>query len=657
MGIVGNIIRSERRWMCLSLLLVSCLFSSVIQAATKPPEPEIDVAFDRQAFIAGEPFQVQISISTEGEGEPRISLPSFNGMKVLKKNVTRPTSGYSFSFSFGSGQNTRRVVQNSGVTRYDIVLMADKAGTYNIGPVKVVLDGYTFNGKNYPIEVFDRGSASAALPPSQAGSSEPVASDDLTDAQLADARIDPDYFLHMIPSKTECVQGEQIVLDVYLFTSVGNIRADQFEREPGTEGFWAERFEDFDLRNQRNRQVVINDTLYEQVLLKKLALFPLKSGKLTIAPPVFSFVVGGGGFFSFSRGKKVKRAASPVIIDVAPLPEKGRPKDFADANVGTFSFLVDAGETEVKVGEPVTVTVNVRGNGNIRSVVLPTFGEVDGFKAYAPETDVEVQARGGVVSGVSQSRTLFIPEKEGKLTIPSLTFSWFDLQSGQYQTRTSDPITVTVSGGNQRDSGKMVDSRSDTRTSTDQVSAPVERMNAQMRTIVNGVDTHKIGTPMFARWWYTGLVFGVPVIFALYLLITGLRKRAAESFLRGRSRRAEADAKKSLTQLDREKNLTNDQFFSRLHKILLTFLEDRLEENVVGDTMNQLGQRLVDRGFDETHVRQVINALEEYEFARFARSGSNESERKGDVQRAVTLISSLGSVQITALSENRGGQS
>jgi hypothetical protein len=154
------------------------------------------------------------------------------------------------------------------------------------------------------------------------------------------------------------------------------------------------------------------------------------------------------------------------------------------------------------------------------------------------------------------------------------------------------------------------------------------------------------------------LVFGVPVLFVVYLLITGMRRRAAERFHRSRSRRAEADAKKSLAQLDREKSLTNDQFFSRLHKILLTLLEDRLEENVVGDTMNQLAQRLASRGFDDAHVRQVTNALEEYEFARFARSGSDEAGRKGDVQRAVSLISTLGSVSLTSLPENqKGGQS
>ena len=655
MGMVNQIARS--------LFGFICLFAVSSMAAPRPPEPDIAVQFDRQAFIAGEPFQVQISVSTEGQGEPQISLPQFNGFQVLRKNVSRPSSGMSFSLSFGTGKGSKRIIQNSGTTRYDIVLMAPKAGKFSIGPVKVVLDGVTFHGKSYPIEVFDRGNASAA-----AAAPQQVTSDQLTEEQLAGAKIDPDYFLHMIPSKTSCTVGEQIVLDVYLFTSVGNIRSNQFEREPGTEGFWVERFEDFDLRNHRNRQVVINGTLYEQALLKKLALFPLKSGKLTIAPPVFSFVVGGGGFFSFSRGKEVKRVASPVTVDVSPLPETDRPDNFNEANIGKYSFLVSANTTEVKVGEPVTVTVNVRGTGNIRSVVLPAFEEVAGFKTYAPETDVEVQARGGIVSGVSQSRTLFIPEQSGKMTIPSLTFSYFDLSAMTYRTRTSDPVTVKVAQGKKQSQAAASSHRrgSDSERAAETVSAPIERMNQNMRTIIDRVDVSKAGPPMFARPWYLALIFGVPLLFVIYLVAVRMRQRAEENFNRGRSRRAEGNARKGLSQLERESSLSkggagggvsNEQFYSRLHRIVVSFLGERLEENVVGDTMNQLSQRLVSRGVNDELAREVIALLEGYEFARFAKSDAGDSGRQDDLKRCLELVSKVGRVSLTAKLEETGGNS
>lgn len=633
--------------LCVCLYTVGMLIATpnVVRAATRPQEPDIQVRFDRQSFIAGEPFKVEISVTTQGQGEPQISVPSFSGMKVLRKNVTKPSSGYSFSFSFGTGQQTKRVVQNSGTTKYDLVLVAENAGKFTVGPIKVELDGFTFKGKSYPIEVFERGKTSAALADVASPSSNSV-----TEAQLEGARIDPDYFLHMIPSKTECTVGEQVVLDVYLFTSVNNIRADQFEKEPGTEGFWVERFEDFDLRNHRNRQVVINGILYEQVLLKKLALFPLKAGNLTIAPPIFSFVVGGGGFFSFARGKEVKRAASPVVIEVAPLPDANRPSGFGGANIGKYSFFVSANETNVKVGEPVTVTVSVRGTGNIRSVELPAFSEVEGFKMYAPETSVEVQARGGVVSGMSQSQTLFIPEKEGELTIPALTFDYFDLATKTYKTQNSNPLRIQVAKGKRRDAGGVVIDVSP--KSSAKVSASVERMNAGMRTILYDTDISQKTTPVFQRTWYLLLVFGVPILFLGYLIAARIRKRAADNFSKGRSKRAESEAYKALGMLEKEHGLSNDQFFSRLHKILLNFLEDRLEENVVGDTMNQLSKRLEDRGIETSHCANVVAALEEYEFARFAKSEGDNSERKGDIQRAKTLVAQLGDVNITAKKGN-----
>ncbi|MBN2343535.1 MAG: protein BatD [Deltaproteobacteria bacterium] len=637
----------SRQWgmlLCASLVLVSLS----TRAATRPPDPDIQVRFDRQSFVAGEPFQIEISVTAEGQGEPNITLPNFEGagFQVLRKNVTRPSSGYSFSFSIGTGQNARQVIKNSGTTQYSIVLSASRAGKYSIEPVKVVLDGFTFTGKRYPIEVFDRGSTSGAATASSGVSASAGGAAAVSEEQLEGAQLDPDYFLHMIPSKRSCTVGEQIVLDVYLFTSVGNIRANQFDKEPGTEGFWVERFDDFDLRNYRNRQVVINGILYEQVLLKKLALFPTKSGSLTISPPILSFMVGGGGFFTFSRGKQVRRAASAVTIDVLPLPATGKPSGFADANIGQYSFFVDTGETNVKTGELVTVTVSVRGSGNIRSVVLPEFGEVDGFKMYPPETDVEVEARGGQVTGMSQSKTLFIPEKEGNLTVPALSFSFFDLRTKSYKTVQSKPIAIRVAKGKQPDAGGVVVSTPST-AGDHQVDASIERMNAGMRTIVNEVNISKRTAPMFSRGWYLVLIFGVPVLFFGYLIVLRVKKRAEENFTRGRSRRAEADAKKALASLEKESGLSNDRFFSKLHKIVLSFLEDRLEETVVGDTMNQLSVRLSKRGVDEALCKEVVATLEEYEFARFARTEGSAGERSKDVQRAAALISKISAVALT----------
>lgn len=638
----------------MAIFLGSIIFVSKLYAAPKPAQPEISVSFDRQSFIAGEPFQLEISVAAQGQGEPKISLPSFEGMKVLRKNVSRPSSGYSFSMSFGTGKNSQRVIKSAGTTRYDIVMVAQKLGKYNIGPVKVVLDGYTFTGKTYPIEVFERGTASAA--PTDAAA---ATKGGLTEEQLEGARLESDYFLHMIPSKRTCSVGEMVVLDVYLFTSVSNIRADQFEKEPGTEGFWVERFEDFDLRNHRNQQVVVNGVLYEQAILKKLALFPLKSGKLTIAPPVFSFVVGGGGFMGFSRGKMVKRAASPVSIDVQPLPSDGRPSQFVDTNVGRYNLFVDTNEKSLKVGEPITVTVSVRGQGNIRNVELPVFQEVDDFKMYAPETDVEVQARGGSVSGMSQSRTLFIPEAEGKLTIPSLSWSYFDLVSKSYKTLKSDAMTINVAAG--KPATQMAPLQSGSNAQGGEASfqkGPITRMNAKMRTIVDGVDTSTKHDYLFVQGWYLGLVFGTPALYLLFLLAMHARKRSVLNSQKGRSKRAEATAQKALHQLQKESDssessslgsMSNDQFFSKLHKIVLMFLEHRLAQNVVGDTMGQLAARLGNRGIHENQVQKIIAALEEYEFARFAKSGSEKGQRQSEVARASEIISKIAKVVLEPL--------
>ena len=74
-----------------------------------------------------------------------------------------------------------------------------------------------------------------------------------------------------------------------------------------------------------------------------------------------------------------------VPIEVLPLPEEGRPADFGGA-IGQWKLDVTAKPTDVAVGDPITVTIKVSGNGNIDTVPMPKLGPLDGFKTYDPTT-------------------------------------------------------------------------------------------------------------------------------------------------------------------------------------------------------------------------------------------------------------------------------
>ena len=78
------------------------------------------------------------------------------------------------------------------------------------------------------------------------------------------------------------------------------------------------------------------------------------------------------GFFDRIERKDVNLQSTAHTLDIAPLPEEGRPADFSGA-VGDFNFNVEAAPRQVEIGEPVTLTMTVSGEGNFDTVSAPEF--------------------------------------------------------------------------------------------------------------------------------------------------------------------------------------------------------------------------------------------------------------------------------------------
>ncbi|MBN2804304.1 MAG: protein BatD [Deltaproteobacteria bacterium] len=629
------------------------LFSAFsLHAGQKPLTPQIDVDFDSESVYAGQPFQVQISVTAQGEGDPQVSIPQMKGIDVIDKSVSRPSSSYSMSWSFGTGQNARQVVKKQGTWVYTLILKSREAGKRTIGPISVKIDGYTFKGRIYPFNVLEPGAQLEVADDAQDSVAQEVGGN--SNEVLENVRIDPDYFIHMIPSKKEVVVGELIILDVYLYTSVGNLSVNQFDKEPGTDGFWVERFEDDDLRNIQNKRVTINGVLYERVLLKRLAMFPLKSGELVIAPPILNFTAGsaGMGFFSMGRGKIVKRAAQPVTIKVNPLPDVDKPAGFNDSNIGNFNFFMDVSSKSVKTGEPVTVTFSVKGKGNIRNVVLPSLEEIDGVKMYPPENDSEVRVRGGGVSGMKQSKVLLIPNSEGSFTIPEVGWSYFNPATGKYETNTVKPVKVTVEKGTSSFAGgKVAVIKGGNNTN----SSALSRVNSEMKTIRNEIDVTLKTPSVLSRWWFLGTLFGLPFLYLGFLFYRFNKKRSTQLYEKNRSKRAKSSALKSLDSLSGKNEDKGSSAYSDLQKILTTYLEDKLDAPVAGDTMPELNERLGTRGISQELTGMIISFIEECEFARFAKSSQAENRVGDEIAALKDIINGVESATIVPVVKKRRG--
>ena len=142
------------------------------------------------------------------------------------------------------------------------------------------------------------------------------------------------------------------------------------------------------------------------------------------------------------RARPLDLSVPPVELNARALPAEGRPPSFT-GGVGAFEFDVEVKPRELAVGDPVTVTMSVRGTGNPDAVSAVSVPAGDGFRAYeARLVERRVDERTG--AGEIRFEQVLIPRDAAAAEVPELAFSYFDPVAGDYRTIRRGPFPLRV---------------------------------------------------------------------------------------------------------------------------------------------------------------------------------------------------------------------
>ena len=131
-------------------------------------------------------------------------------------------------------------------------------------------------------------------------------------------------------------------------------------------------------------------------------------------------------------------------LTVRPLPLAGRPASFINAIGSGFAIDVQASRTVVSVGDPIELTVRLRGDGALTGLSLPPLGSAGLPSAHFGVTDSNPV---GEVDEQANSKTFVVTARVKSADVqevPPLAFSYFDPVAGDYRTVQSQPIALSV---------------------------------------------------------------------------------------------------------------------------------------------------------------------------------------------------------------------
>ena len=570
-------------------------------------------ASSKSVVEVGERFQIVYTVNADGEN---FKMPDFDGLTVL----SGPNRSSSSSIKIINGNMSR-----STELTFTFLVMATKEGEVNIPPASITVNGKVYKSNPLTIRVV-KGSGNMAAQSQNTHAQRNHSSSGSTTVSENGVLKKDDLFIKAFVSKTNPYLGEQIIVTYRVYTKVpvSDLTVKKLSSFPG---FWTKDLMDDNGKLKQSRKI-INGEEYVVADIRQMALFPQKTGKITIEPmelectaqirvkskrrrsydPFDDFF--NDPFFS-NNVKNVKTVlkSNPITINVKDLPQENKPASFNGA-VGEFSFVSKIDRTKLKANEALTLTVTISGKGNVELIEPPKVQFPPDFETYDPKITTRIRTNSGGVSGYKKIEYLSIPRNPGDFTIPPVTFSFFNPKEKKYYTYSSEEYKIHVEKGN--GSAGVVYSSS-----------------AQEDIHYIGKDIHHIKTNP-VKWKNQGeyffgsktfyLLLALPlIILILAFIFNAVKEKRQSNTDLLRNKKATKIAKSRLRKAAKLRKEGNDKaFYDEIAQALWGYISDKFNISQAELSMETVKEKLTEIGVNEDVTNNFINTLQDIEFARFA---------------------------------------
>ena len=567
---------------------------------------------------AGETFQVSYVVNAAGRNP---HFPSFKGFSVL----SGPNSSSSSNIQFINGKVSRDVTYS-----FSFYLSAQNKGTFSIDPASIVVNGKKIISNPLKIQVVS-GSGNQA----QTNQTGTQSNSNNQQTETVSNAKNQNLFVRILTNKKTVYQGEQLVATIKVYTRLSLVGFDDM-KFPSYAGFWSDEIktpEQVTLHRE-----AVNGKIYNVGILKKTILTPQKYGKLTIDPFELTCVVQQrvqsntndffGDFFGRYQRKKIKVISPKVTINVKPLPHTND-TSFKGA-VGDLKFSTTIDNTEVTENEPITLKVQISGNGNLRLFDPPEVNLPPDFETYDPKETTNIKNSESGTHGTRTIDYLFIPRHAGNFTLPPVKFTWFDLKTKKYKTVSSKPIQITVKKGNGTNNQIITSTYS--KEDVKYLGKDIHFIKQNVKKLRKKND-FKITQSQFYLWYLISLLLFIAIII-------WRRKQIKENanLAKTKNKKALKIAKKRLRNAEQYlKTEDNAKFYEELAKALWLLLADKLNIPLAELTKEKAQQRLTGLKLDDTFVKDYFDLIETTEYQRFA-PDSQSSSLKDFYQKAMNFI-------------------
>ena len=618
------------RWLAWTLLSALTICLALPRAAhAQGSAPQLETSASARDVEIGEAFTIQLSamvnVSDRMPTSPELRPP--HGVIVRSGPTVMPKTHVTI--------NGPNLIQQMGIVA-SWTLEGRSPGRYRIGPPSVMFGGRRFQGNAVRIEVHRPGTLPSRRqprsndpfdmfdifglpkPPGLFGHDAPLLGQPYeppNDPGLAMTYApSPTVFLRAQVDKNHVVLGEQVTLSIYQYFQAVSLKPIE-AREPSVADFLQHSILN-PTDDTTMKYAEVGSTTWRVRLIRKLALFPLRIGDLTVGPMQITYQ--GRGLRSATA-----RSTQPIPVRVDQAPEGGRPAGFRPGDVGSFSLSASVEPRKVEAGGAVAVVVKLVGSGNMPSSLETPARK--GVEWLDPQIDEDIDVDDGRLRGTRTFTYIVRLEEAGNIDLGQLKLPYWDPDRKRYQVAVATLGSVAVTPSTKMSDGSP---------------AAVDRFNdvPGVRTALGAVRAPGRPITDFSPFWLA-LAAG-----PLSVMVLGVGARVARSTrarfaswrtsLERASAQALKEAKKSYAEGDRAKAAASSERAVHAAVEAATGVKSRglLREDII--------ETLLEQGAAEPTAQMVVDVLAACEAARF--DPNMDEERVGElIERAGKLVQLL----------------
>jgi len=566
----------------------------------------------------GEQFQLVYEINKDVS---ELQIPELNDFQLLGG----PSTSSSSSIQIINGKTTR-----SSKYTYTYYLSALKDGIYTIAPATAKIKKDTYKSNAVKIEVIKGKSSTSQTTPSTASPAAKSSSN--VDTHAGEA-----LFIRLLVDKKNAYIGEQIIAWIKIYSKINITQIDPNFKAPEFTGFYQQPFEIPPLRALERENV--NGEIYGTGILRKIVLYPQKSGEIIIQP--FDIDVAYqkqvkrksrsifDDFFGPTvQNVPVKLKSKAVKLNIKSLPAS-MPSSFTGA-VGNFRMSASINKTQVKTNDAVTLKVNISGKGNIKLIDEMEFEFPPALETFKPIVKTK---QDNVLEGSQSFEYTIIPRYAGDFKIGPIEFTYFNPSTRSYKILKSQEFNISVAKGEEDTTTVVISglSKEDVKLlSSDIIFIKNKPFNLTPK------NKFIFGSTRFYAMYLISLM-----LFLLIILFRRKRIKRNANIKLVKNRRANKFARKRLKKASGFMRQNNRKtFYDEVLKAMWGYLSDKLNIPIADLSKDTSREALIRNKINDNLMNKFYDIIDSCEYARYS-PGDESSEMQKLYNDAIKTIIKL----------------